>query len=91
MGDGMNNTPTPGSQNHFLDANMREQGWGWVWEAMLAHYWEHSLPTWRGFKSKRLPHTWVEFVVGSLLCFERFFSDLSYDKDAYLICFNSTI
>ena len=73
----MNNTPTPGSQNDFFDANMREQGWGWVWEAMLAHYWEHSLPMWRGIKSRRRPHTWVEFVLGSLLCFERFFSGCS--------------
>ena len=52
----MNNTPTPGSQNDFLDANLREQGWGWVWKAMLAHYWEHSLPMWRGFKSRHRPH-----------------------------------
>ena len=52
----MNNTPTPGSLNDFLDANMREQGWGFVWEAMLAHYWEHSLPMWRAFKSRRRPH-----------------------------------
>ena len=78
MGDGMNNTPTPGSQNDFLDANMREQGWEWVWEAMLAHYWERSLPMWRGVQIQAsTTYTWVEFVVGSLLCFERFFSGCS--------------
>ena len=27
---------------------------------------------WPGFKSRRLRHMWVEFVVGSLLCSERF-------------------
>ena len=32
------NTPTPGNQNDSLDAYMREQGWGWVWGAMLARY-----------------------------------------------------
>ena len=26
-----------------------------------------------GFKSRRRSHMWVEFVVGSLPCFERFF------------------
>ena len=26
-----------------------------------------------GFKSRRRRHMWVEFVVGSLLCSERFF------------------
>ena len=30
-------------------------------------------PNWPGFKSWRQRHMWVEFVVGSLLCSERFF------------------
>ena len=29
-----------------------------------------------GFKSRRRRHMWVEFVVGSLLCSKRFFSEL---------------
>ena len=29
-------------------------------------------PMWPGFKSRRRRHMWVEFVVGSLLCSERF-------------------
>ena len=32
---------------------------------------------WPGFKSRRWHHMWVEFVVGSLLCSERFFSGYS--------------
>ena len=31
------------------------------------------LPMWPGFKSWRRRHMWVEFVVGSLPCSERFF------------------
>ena len=31
-------------------------------------------PMWPGFKSQRQCHMWVEFVVGSLHCSERFFS-----------------
>ena len=31
-------------------------------------------PVWSGFKSWRRRHVWVEFVVGSLPCSERFFS-----------------
>ena len=31
-------------------------------------------PMWPGFKPRRQRNMWVEFVVGSLLCFERFFS-----------------
>ena len=31
-------------------------------------------PMWPGFKSRGRRHRWVEFVVGSLLCSERFFS-----------------
>ena len=71
------NTPTLASQNDFLDANMREQGWGWVWEVMLPHYWEHPLPMWSRFKSRRRRHLWVQFVVGSRPCTERFFSGWS--------------
>ena len=32
------------------------------------------LPVWPGFDSRTLRHMWVEFVVGSRLCSERFFS-----------------
>ena len=35
------------------------------------------LPMWPGFKSWRRRHMWVEFVVGSPLCSERFFSGYS--------------
>jgi len=31
-------------------------------------------PIWSGFESWRRPHVWVEFVVSSLPCSERFFS-----------------
>ena len=34
-------------------------------------------PMWPGFKSWQQRHMWVEFVVGSLLCTERFFSGYS--------------
>ena len=34
-------------------------------------------PMWLGFKSRRRRHMWVEFVVGSLPCSERFFSGYS--------------
>ena len=34
-------------------------------------------PMWPGFESWRRRHMWVEFVVGSLLCSERFFSGYS--------------
>ena len=34
-------------------------------------------PMWPGFKSWRRCHMWFEFVVGSLPCFERFFSRYS--------------
>ena len=34
-------------------------------------------PVWSGFKSWRRRHMWVEFVVGSLPCSERFFSGYS--------------
>ena len=44
-----------------------EQGWRSDESARLP-------PMWPGFKSRRRRHMWVEFVVGSLLCSERFFS-----------------
>ena len=34
-------------------------------------------PMWCGFKSRRRRHMWVAFVVGSLLCSDRFFSGYS--------------
>ena len=37
----------------------------------------HLPPMWLEFKSWRRGHMWVEFVVGSLLCSERFFSGYS--------------
>ena len=49
-----------------------EQGWRSGESARLP-------PMWPGFESRtrRLTCTWVEFVVGSLLCSERFFSGYS--------------
>ena len=44
----------------------------------VAQWWEHSPPTnVAGFESRRRRHMWVEFVVGSLPCSERFFSGYS--------------
>ena len=37
----------------------------------------HLPPMWPGFISRRRRHIWVEFVVGSLPCSERFFSGYS--------------
>ena len=44
-----------------------EQGWRSGESARLTSMWP-------GFKSRLRLHMWVEFVVGSLLCSERFFS-----------------
>ena len=44
-----------------------EQGWRSGKSACLP-------PMWPGFNSRTRRHMWVEFVVGSLLCSERFFS-----------------
>ena len=44
-----------------------EQGWRSGESARLP-------PMWPGFKSRRRRHMWVEFVVGSPPCSERFFS-----------------
>ena len=48
----------------------REQGWRSGESARLP-------PMWPAFKSWRRRHMWVEFVVGSLPCSERFFSGYS--------------
>ena len=48
----------------------REQGWRSGESARLP-------PMWPGFDSRTRRHMWVEFVVGSLLCSERFFSGYS--------------
>ena len=47
-----------------------EQGWRSGESARLP-------PMWPGFKSRRRRHVWVEFVVGSPPCSERFFSGYS--------------
>ena len=47
-----------------------EQGWRSGESACLP-------PMWAGFDSWTQRHMWVEFVVGSLLCSERFFSGYS--------------
>ena len=44
-----------------------EQGWGRSESTRLP-------PMWPGFKSRCPSHMWVDFVMGSLLCGERFFS-----------------
>ena len=54
----------------LTNGHLGEQGW---------HNGERRrLPLmWPGFKSRRPRHMWVEFVVGSLLCSERFSSGYS--------------
>ena len=49
---------------------LREQGWRSGESTRLP-------PMWPGFKSRHRRHMWVEFVVGSLPCSERFFSRYS--------------
>ena len=50
--------------------NLGEQGWRSGESTRLP-------PVWPGFESWCRRHMWVEFVVGSLLCSERFFSGYS--------------
>ena len=46
--------------------------------AGMTQWWEHSpLTMWPGFDSRTRRHMWVEFVVGSRPCSERFFSGYS--------------
>ena len=46
-----------------------------IWGTRVTQWWEHSLipPMWRVFESWRRRHMLVDFVIGSLLCSERFF------------------
>ena len=53
-----------------LSWNLGSKGWRSVESTRLP-------PMWAGFKSWRRSHMWVEFVVGSLPCSERFFSGYS--------------
>ena len=50
----------------FRSVHSKLQGWRSVESTRLP-------PMWPGFKSRRWRHMWVEFVVGSLPCSERFF------------------
>ena len=56
-----------------LEANIRRP-WSKAWRSGGS---AHLPPMWPGFKSRCRRHMWVEFVVGSLLCSERFFSGYS--------------
>ena len=53
-----------------MDSVTAEQGW-------CSGESTHLPPMWPGFNSRTLHRMWVEFVVGSLLCSDRFFSRYS--------------
>ena len=55
---------------------MSFRSWGW-WQGWRSGESAHLPPMWPGFDSRTRRHMWVEFVVGSLLCSERFFSEYS--------------
>ena len=58
--------------------NEHEQRKVTVWGARVVHlWWACRPPMWPGLKSQHRSHMWVEFVVGSLPCYERFFSGYS--------------
>ena len=48
---------------------------GWSKDVAVVRASPPLLPMWSGLKSRQRRHIQVEFVVGSLLCFERFFSE----------------
>ena len=60
----------PESVERFIQLYFGEQGWRSGERTRLP-------PMWPGFESRTRRHMWVEFVVGSLLCSERFFSGYS--------------
>ena len=55
---------------HLFSYTRRRKGWRSSESTRLP-------PMWPGFKSRRRRYMWVEFVDGSLLCSERFFSGYS--------------
>ena len=59
-----------GAGSREQGAGSREQGWRSGESARFP-------PMWPGFDSRTRRHTWVEFVVGSRPCSERFFSGYS--------------
>ena len=55
--------------------NEHEQRKATAWGARVVHLWQTwNPPMWPRFKSQHWSHMWVEFVVGSLPCSERFFT-----------------
>ena len=56
--------------NLVMSRHLESKGWRSGESARLP-------PIWPRFKFRRRRHTWVEFVVGSLLCSKRFFSSYS--------------
>ena len=58
----------------FLSGTTKEQGGSKGWRSGES---ARLLPKWPGFKTRCRRHMWVELVVGSLLCSERFFSGYS--------------
>ena len=54
-----------GAPNNRMFSSLGSKGWRRGESARLPSMWP-------GFKSRRRRHMWVEFVVGSLLCSERF-------------------
>ena len=64
--------------SRHVDVTLGEQGWG-RWGAGGEQGWRSGEsarlpPMCPGFDSQTRRHMWVEFVVGSIPCFERFFS-----------------
>ena len=70
----VNSTVFSFSSVQFLSFSSGEQGWHSGW-AFVSH--AGLPPMWPGFDSRTRRHMWVEFVVGSRPCSERFFSGYS--------------
>ena len=63
-------------QSHFENGRCPLNG-GLGSQGLCSSESTHPPPMWPRFKSRHRRHMWVEFVVGSLLCSERFFSGYS--------------